>query len=210
MDFTLLATGVAIGLSVTAPLGPVNIIVIRTVLRRNMWVAVIAGMGAVTADAIYAIAAAYGVRSIEQFIVDYARLLMVLGGTLLVATGIRLARSHVKLADLEALETPSRRQIMRKVLTTFMLTLTNPGIFFGFLAIFGTMSSVLKLGSAPYRPMVAVLGVALGGMLWWLFLSYVVEKLKSRISVRVFDHINRWTGILIAGFGFALLMEAVF
>jgi len=29
MDFVLLATGVAIGLSVTAPLGPVNILVIE-------------------------------------------------------------------------------------------------------------------------------------------------------------------------------------
>ncbi len=53
-------------------------------------------------------------------------------------------------------------------------------------------------------------GVAIGGTLWWLFLSFVVTRFKSKISERVFDKINRWTGILIAAFGFALLAEALF
>ena len=49
MDFALLVTGIAIGLSVTAPLGPVNIIVIRNALRRNFVVALLTGLGAVAA-----------------------------------------------------------------------------------------------------------------------------------------------------------------
>ena len=39
MDFSLLAIGVAIGLAVTAPLGPVNILVIRSAIRRGFGVA---------------------------------------------------------------------------------------------------------------------------------------------------------------------------
>jgi threonine/homoserine/homoserine lactone efflux protein len=210
MDLTLIAAGIAIGLSVTAPLGPVNIIVIRTALRRSMWVAVLAGMGAVLADVMFAGIAAYGVRSIERLVIDYAKPLMFVGGILLVAIGIRIARSHISLADLNTQEPPTRRQVVSKILTTFMLTLTNPGAFFGFLAIFGTMSGILHLGSAPYRPMVAVLGVAIGGTLWWLFLSFLVSKLKARISTRILDRVNRWTGVVIAGFGFALIMDAVF
>ena len=55
-----------------------------------------------------------------------------------------------------------------------------------------------------------VAGVVIGGALWWLFLSFVVSRFKERISEKIFDRINRWTGILIAAFGFALLIEAVF
>ncbi len=210
MDFFLLATGIAIGLSVTAPLGPVNIIVIRNSIRRGMLVAFLAGMGAVVADTIYAALAAYSVSTIEHFVADYAVTLMLVGGALLVFMGIRLARSHITLAELALQEPPKKRQVAGKMLTTFMLTLTNPGVFFGFVAIFGTMTAVLKLGESADRPITVVAGVAIGGTLWWLFLSFVVTRFKSKISERVFDKINRWTGILIAAFGFALLAEALF
>ncbi len=210
MDFTLIATGIAIGLSMTAPLGPVNIIVIRTALRRGPWVAVLTGLGAVLADMVFAVGAAYGVRAIERFVTDYATPLTLAGGLLLVVMGIRIARYHISLTALEAQDPPSPRIIITKMLTTFGLTLTNPGTFIGFLAIFGAMSGVLKLGSAPYRPLFAVLGVALGGIAWWLFLSFLVTRFRSRIGTAMLDRINRWTGILIAAFGFALLMDAVF
>ena len=210
MDLTLIVAGIAIGLSVAAPLGPVNIIVIRAGLRRGMGFGLLAGLGAVLADVIFAAIAAYGVRSIERFVIDYAVPLTIIGGVLLVFIGIRTARKHVSQSELEVIEPATASMVARKMLTTFTLTATNPGTLFGFLAIFGTMSAVLKLGSAPYRPAVAVIGVAIGGLLWWLFLSFVVDRLKSRLKAATLDRINRWTGILIAAFGFALLMNAVF
>jgi arginine exporter protein ArgO len=135
---------------------------------------------------------------------------MAVGGVLLVILGVRLARSHVGLTELGLTAPPRGRHVAAKMFTAFVLTITNPGVFFGFLAIFGTMNAVLRLDDSWARPPTVVAGVALGGALWWLFLSFVVSRLKSRISETTFDRINRWTGILIAAFGFALLMEAVF
>ena len=68
MDFILLLTGIAIGLSVTAPLGPVNILVIRNAIRRGFGVALLVGLGAVLADGFYAVIAAYGVSSVAHLI----------------------------------------------------------------------------------------------------------------------------------------------
>jgi threonine/homoserine/homoserine lactone efflux protein len=210
MDIILLLTGVAIGLSVTAPLGPVNILVIRNAIRRGFGVAFLVGLGAVAADAFYAVIAAYGVRSVAHVITDYARPLMLAGGALLVFMGVRLARSHIALAELQLQAPPRRRQVAGKMLAAFGLTITNPGVFFGFLAIFGTMNAVLRLDEAWQRPPTVVAGVIMGGTLWWLFLSFTVSRFTYRISEASFDRINRWTGVLIAAFGFALLMEAVF
>ncbi|MCB1378880.1 MAG: LysE family transporter [Alphaproteobacteria bacterium] len=210
MDLALLVTGVAIGLSVTAPLGPVNIIVVRAAIRRGVAVAVMAGLGSVLADVIFATVAAYGVRSVERFIVDYALPLTLIGGFLLVVIGVRTARHHVTLAVNDDGEPSRAGVITRKFFTTLVLALTNPGTFFGILAIFGTMSPVLRLGSASGRSLTVVAGVGLGGLLWWSFLSLTVHHLKTRLTEAVLDRINRWAGILIAGFGFALLMEAVF
>jgi threonine/homoserine/homoserine lactone efflux protein len=210
MDPFLLLTGIAIGLSVTAPLGPVNILVIRNAIRRGFAVAFLTGLGAVVADGVYAVIAAYGVRSAAHAITDYARPLMAVGGVLLAVIGIRLARSRLTLAELQAQEPPSGPQIAGKMLTAFTLTLTNPGVFFGFLAIFGTLNAVLRLDDGPSRPLTVIAGVALGGIAWWLFLSFIVTRFRARIGESLFQRINRWTGILIAAFGFALLMEALF
>ena len=43
MDVILFLTGIAIGLSVSAPLGPVNILVIRNAIRRGFGVAFAGG-----------------------------------------------------------------------------------------------------------------------------------------------------------------------
>ena len=208
MDLVLLATGIAIGLSVTAPLGPVNLLVIRNAIRRGFGVAFLVGLGAVVADGFYAAAVAYGVSTIAHVITQYAHPLMGVGGALLVFMGVRLSRSHVVLAELQLQAPPRKLQVFGRMLTAFMLTITNPGVFFGFIAIFGTMNAVLRLNEAWHRPPTAVAGVVIGGVLWWLFLSFTISRFKERISEKTFDRINRWTGILIAAFGFALLAEA--
>lgn len=208
MDPSLLLIGVAIGLAVTAPLGPVNILVIRNAIRRGFVAAFTVGLGAVAADLLYAAAAAYGVSWVSHLIEDFARPLMIAGGALLVAVGVWLARKRVALAGMEP-EDQSGGVKAARMLAAFGLTISNPGELFGFLAIFGAMSGVLRLHEDWTRPPTVVAGVAIGGILWWLFLGYLVSSFKSRISDRALERINRWTGILIAAFGFALLMEAL-
>ena len=95
---------------------------------------------------------------------DYATPLTILGGIILVLIGVKLARSHISLAELALQEPPRKSQVAGKMLTTFILTLTNPGIFLGFIAIFGTMNAVLRLGESADRPPTVIVGVALGGI----------------------------------------------
>ena len=208
MDVSLLFIGIAIGLAVTAPLGPVNILVIRNAIRRGFTVALLVGLGAVVADVLYATAAAYGISWVSQLIVVYAKPLMIVGGVLLVVTGVWLARKRIELSAI-ARDEPQTAKVIGKMLAAFGLTISNPGELFGFLAIFGTMSGVLRLHEDAARPPTVIAGVAIGAILWWLFLSFIVSRLKTRISERALARISRWTGILIAAFGFALLMEAL-
>ena len=73
MDWSLIIIGVAVGLAMSAPLGPVNLIVIRTALCHDLKVAFLAGLGAVLADVLIAGIAAYGIQSISHLILDYAK-----------------------------------------------------------------------------------------------------------------------------------------
>lgn len=208
MDLSLLFAGMAIGLAVTVPLGPVNILVIRNAIRRGFLAAFGVGLGAVAGDTLYAAAAAYGVSWVAQLVEAYARPLLVVGGVLLVVTGVWLARKRIELSAIEG-DDQQAAKVIGKALAAFGLTLTNPGEFFGLIAIFGTMNGLLRLHDDAARPPTVIAGLAIGGMLWWLFLSFLVSRFKSRISETALARISRWTGILIAAFGFALLMEAL-
>ena len=202
MDWQLIITGMSIGLAMAAPLGPVNLIVIRTALNCGFRAAFLAGLGAVFADMFMAGIAAFGLHSIERFITAYETPLQIVGGLLLVVLGTRTARTHFAAVDLAPVPHAARLGL------TFTLSVTNPGLVFGFLAIFSSMSGILALGASPYRPLVVLLGVATGGALWWLVLSFVVSRVKSKLSAVALNRINRWSGIFVAAFGFALLLRA--
>jgi threonine/homoserine/homoserine lactone efflux protein len=202
MDPQLVIAGMSIGLAMAAPLGPVNLVVIRTALNCGFRAAFLAGLGAVLADMLMAGVAAFGLQSIAHFITAYETPLQVMGGLLLVILGIRTARTHFLATDLAPIPHAARLGL------TFTLSVTNPGLIFGFIAIFSSMSGILALGASPYRPLIVLLGVAIGGALWWLALSLMISRLKTKLSATTLDKINRRSGIFVAAFGFVLLMRA--
>lgn len=202
MDWSLIIFGIAIGLAMSAPLGPVNLIVIRTALCHDLRVAFLAGLGAVLADVLIAGIAAYGIQSVSHLILDYAKVLQIAGGLVLIVLGIRTARTHFAASDL------ATGPHSAKFGLTFSLSVTNPGLVLGYLAIFSSLSTHLALGASPFRPAIVLLGIALGGALWWLLLSFFIGRLKSRLGPSTLDLINRWSGILVAAFGFLLLWKA--
>lgn len=201
MDPQLVIAGMSIGLAMSAPVGPVNLVVIRAALNCGFRAAFLAGLGAILADMCMAGIAAFGLNSIAQFITAYETPLQIIGGLLLVFLGIRTARTHFAAADLDPVLQAATPGL------TFTLSVTNPGLVLGFLSIFSSMSGFLALGTSPYRPLLVLLGVAMGGALWWLVLSFVVSRAKSRLSATTLDGINRWSGIFVAAFGFALLLN---
>jgi threonine/homoserine/homoserine lactone efflux protein len=209
MDATLLVYGIIIGLVMTAPVGPVNVLVVRNAIRAGFPAAFLIGLASSLADGLYAAAAAYGVGSIATFIEDYERPLLAAGGLLLVVMGVRLARSRGLRVESGEELSPRVPGLAAPTLSAFMLTLTNPGVLFGFAAIFGMMNSILQLHADSLRPALLVAGVLIGDLLWWLLLSSVVARYRTRINERSLARVNRWTAILITAFGFVLLFEAV-
>jgi threonine/homoserine/homoserine lactone efflux protein len=204
MDPQLIAIGMAIGIAVTAPLGPVNLTVIRAALRASMGGGMAAASGSMLGDALFATLAAYGVRWIEDWVHVHSEAIQSVGGLFLIFIGIRTAMHHVKDAEL-SLSDLGRGAYLRKALTCFLLTITNPGALLGFFAIFTGLGGVLNLGSVPYRPLNAVAGVILGTLIWWSFVTYLVTHIKGRVTSYTLVRLNIWAGVGVAIFGFVIL-----
>ena len=184
------------------PFSDSSIDIAEVCIHRRWQSGLIVGSGALAADILLASIAISGVRAIEQFVATYHSILLVISGVALIAIGFFATRSHVTSEQL------SGGQDVKSASLGFFLTITNPGSFLGFLALFGGLSNILQFSQSTYISMTVVLGVALGGLLWWFILSFGIAKLKAHVSARTIDRINHWTGVIILACGLVLLWQA--
>jgi threonine/homoserine/homoserine lactone efflux protein len=202
-DWSIVPWGIATGLAVSAPLGPINFLCIRQTLRHGFWGGVFTGIGSVIGDGIFATAAALGIKALSSFIARQETWLLLAGGLFLTVIGTMAFLARVEDRDLVA--APNGGQRLALVATTLGLTLTNPVTFAGFVAIFGgAVDSVARPDSSPAVVML-VASVMIGSMLWWVVLARLVAGVRERLDARWVTGINRVSGAAIVLFGLVVL-----
>ena len=72
--------GLILGFSIAAPVGPIGILCIRRTLQYGRFSGFFSGLGAATADAIYAVIAAFGLTFVSNFLTAGQFWFRLLGG----------------------------------------------------------------------------------------------------------------------------------
>ena len=204
MEVGFLFTGLALGLSIAAPVGPVGVLCIRRTLAYGRPYGFVSGLGAATADAIYGAIGALGLNFVSGLLIDQQMPLRLVGGLFLWYLGIRTFMA----APSEQTPAANASGLLGAYLSTLALTLTNPLTILSFAAIFAG----LGLGSAGGDYAIAshlVAGVFLGSALWWAFLSSGVGLFRGRLSSSGLRWLNRISGAVIVGFGLAALLSLI-
>jgi len=202
LDFGLVATGMAIGVAVAAPIGPVNLIVIRRTLRHGRLNGLVTGAGAAMGDGVFAGLAAFSLTAAIDFLLSYELWLQAIGGLFLIILGLRTLLSHPHLADADA--DKAAGVPAHVFLTTFALTITNPATMLGFIAIFSGVAGLRSAGQGYGHAATLTGAVIIGSMLWWFGLSQFVSLFRQRMSDHMLEVINRISGGLIIMFGIAV------
>lgn len=205
IDFGLVANGVAIGLAVAAPIGPVNLIVIRRTLRYGQLNGFLSGTGAAMGDAIFAAIAAFGLTAAIDLVIRYETILQIVGGVFLLALGIRTLVSQPHFEDTK--EENLSGAMAAVFATTFFLTITNPATMLGFIAIFGGVAGLADAGEDYEHAATIVLAVMAGSALWWAGLSGFVSLFRQKMNDRLLILVNRVSGVLIIVFGAVVLVR---
>jgi threonine/homoserine/homoserine lactone efflux protein len=195
MDLHFLAKGLAIGFSIAAPVGPIGVLCIRRSLAEGPGVGLATGLGAATADALYACVAAFGLTAVSSFLIQWQFWLGLIGGLFLFYLGIRTFVS----APVEAVQAREKSGLLSAYLSTVFLTLTNPATLFSFLAVFAGLGlgAIASYSAAGFM----VLGVFSGSALWWLLLSNGVGLFRGRLNPSSMRIVNRVSGITLFAFG---------
>jgi threonine/homoserine/homoserine lactone efflux protein len=203
MNFAILfVTGMAIGLIMAIPVGPVNLLAISRTLRHGFVAGFVAGLGGMVADVVFAAFTAFSVTTVINLMEGHERPIQFVGGLLLLAMGVAVMRAQPHLADTSGASTGG---VLRGGVSGFLMTITNPGAALAMVALFGSLGKIENLNGDNASALVVVAGVAAGSTAWWFILATMVGRLRERMNDRWLQGINRAAGLVLIVFGAALI-----
>ncbi len=203
---TFFLKGMIVGLSIAAPIGPIGILCIRRTLASGRAAGFVCGLGAATADAMYAAAAGFGLTVVASVLVGGQHWLRLVGGLFLLYLGIRTWRTAGQGGGV-SIAAETNPGLLGAYASTLALTLTNPMTILSFAAIFAGLG--VAAGAWYASAAVLVAGVFCGSALWWFTLSTIVGALRHHLSTSGVRWVSRASGAIIAAFGVQALVTVL-
>lgn len=205
-EFSYLAIGIGIGLIASIPVGPVNVMVVRHAVQRGALEGFLVGLGATVADLIYAFIAVRGISAVTGFIEGQTNLIKLVGGLLLLGFGLRVLNSRSDDGRSEAEEVPQGK-ILEDALGAFAITITNPGVVLGFIALIGALGSWRPEPNDAGGAIAMIVGIGVGALIWWITVSAAVSHMSNFIHDKWLAKANRLSGLVLMVFGGGILMD---
>jgi len=195
--------GVIIGLTASITLGPVGVLCIQRTLSKNRKSGFASGLGAATADTLFATVAFFFISVISSLIEANMTILTVLGGICVVVVGVNIFMTNpvVQIRRNRA----GKSNMWQDYLSTFLLTLTNPAFILWLVVIFTALGIDMSEAEVSETKLTAgaamISGFFAGAASWWFMLTTVIDSLRNRFRPRHLLWINRVAGVAIVVLG---------
>jgi threonine/homoserine/homoserine lactone efflux protein len=197
----LLLKSFILGFSVSAPVGPIGLLCIQRTLSRGRAAGFLTGLGAVTANVIYASIAAFGFSLVSSFLIEQQLYLRIIGSAFLFYLGIKtfLKKPADQAANLVG------NSLLGMYISTFLLMITNPVTILNFVAMFAGLGFEHSTNS-QFTAFIMITGVFIGAASWWFSLSFVVSKFRNKIRPHL-ALVNKIAGLLIIVLGLLAVLK---
>ena len=190
----LAAKGLLIGILVSAPMGPVGMLCIQRTLSKGRWHGFVTGLGAMVSDIIYAMLTSLGMGVVVNFVEANQAPLQLTGSLVLSVFGYYIYQSN----PVKNLRKQKERKLSftQDFITAFLLTFSNVLIVLLYIGLFARFGFIL-----PDHSLGMIIGgiicIGIGAISWWLFITYIVSKLRKWFNVRGIWLMNRIVGSTI-------------
>lgn len=203
----LIPRGLAIGALISAPMGPIGMLVIQRTISKGRLPGLFTGIGASVSDLIYCLLTGFGMSFVTGFIERHQILIQFIGGFVLAAFGLYLFKKNPTRA-LKQADIPPATNYWSDVISGFLLTFSNPLILFFIIGLFARFN-FLQPEYLWHHYVVAYICIIGGALAWWWLITFLVSRLKGRFNVRSLWLINRIIACIlfimaIAGVGMAI------
>ncbi|MED3572172.1 LysE family transporter [Cytobacillus praedii] len=194
-----------LGLSLAAPIGPVNAAQLDKGIKSGFFHAWLVGLGAMIADIIYMLAVFLGIVHFLE-IPFMKAFLWSFGFFVLVYTGIE---SLISAGKIYSNTRNVEESVIRSFFSGFFMSISNPLTILFWLGIYG---SVLAETAAKYdQTEVAIysLAIIIGLLLWDITMAGVASSFRRFLSMKVLTAISILSGLSLIGFGFYFGYQAI-
>lgn len=207
----IISTGLWIGVLVSAPMGPIGMLVIRRTLYKGRWHGFVTGLGAALSDIIYATLTGLAIGFVVNFVESNQTLLQLFGSVILAIFGVYIFRSNPT-RQLRKQKAIRKRSYAQDFFSAFLLTFSNVLIVFLYIALYARFNFI-RAEHSPAMILLGVIAVGAGAITWWLIITYIVSKMRKWFNIRGLWLMNRIVGgiiltVSVIGFISALVPSA--
>ena len=193
MESLIFLKGIVAGVLASIPLGPVGLICVQRTVNGGKSHGFVSGMGAASADTIYAAIAAFGLTFISDFVTSHELGFRLGGALVLIVFGMWYTRRKPEMK-----RTPKTGSTyLAHYFSTLAFTLTNPITIFAFIAMFSLLGLQKNGVINPANSSSMVIGVFTGACAWWLCLSFISARMRGHLLHPNFAIINRVIGVSV-------------
>ncbi|WML54583.1 LysE family transporter [Neobacillus sp. PS3-12] len=195
---------ILLGLSLAAPIGPINAAQIDRGIRNGFMHAWFVGVGAVLADAIYMLAVYIGVHQFlgTPFMKTF---LWTFGSFVLFYTGVE---SMINAGKVKLEKNRNKEPLIKSLLSGFFMSISNPLTILFWLGIYG---SILAKAAASYESSQLILyssAIFIGLLLWDFTMAGISSSFKKYLTPSLLVFISFLSGFSLIGFGIYFGVQA--
>lgn len=202
----LILKAIAIGVIISAPMGPVGVLIIQRTLNKGRHIGLATGMGAAVSDLMYCIITAFGLSFVEDFLLRNQAIITLIGSLLLIVFGVYLFRTN----PVKSIKQNHSNHTSTKgaIITGYLFTFSNPLIVLLITGLF-TRFSFFDTNFMVYHFVFGFIFIFVGALLWWWTITYFVNKLRAHFNLRSLWIINKVTGSIIILFSLFGAVRAI-
>ncbi len=196
--------GLVFGITMAAIPGPIFFLIIQRTLSDGARIGLACGLGAITADTVYALIAAIGLSFIMQFLITYQILITSAGGLFLLYLGITTMYRKPSYQTTVV----QNNKLITAWFSTFLLTLTNPVTVISYCIIFAGLGiDAVQHNRGAIFSLVA--GLITGAACVVLVLVGSLLYFRQKLSTSTIRTINKAAGIILIVFGITAILRSI-
>ncbi|MBB3111107.1 threonine/homoserine/homoserine lactone efflux protein [Paenibacillus phyllosphaerae] len=195
-----------LGITLSAPIGPINAAVLNTGIKRGFMPAWFLALGALAADLIYMLLVFMGF--VHFMSVPFVKsFLWLFGAFVLIYTGVEsligIRNLHIQ-ANGDMNETP----LLKAWTTGFFMSLANPLTILFWIGIYGSVLAEAAAKSSGDQLLVYSMAIICGVLCWDITMSGLAGFFRKILSDTFMKIIALISGISLVGFGAYFAIEA--
>jgi threonine/homoserine/homoserine lactone efflux protein len=201
-----LLQNILLGLTLAAPIGPVNLEIIKRGLNSGFKQAFLTGAGAMSADATYLTLIFFGLTTFLN--ITFMKIFLgIVGSIILIYLGALSVKEFFRHSENKS---KSPQQLFsNSYITGYVLAISSPMTIVWWTGVFGALFASQTNTVTNISAFFSCLSILLGCFLWVFSLAAVLHFGKNFINKKTTGFISLIAGIFLIGFGFYFMYRTI-